>query len=138
MYWITLRQQKTKDDLDIPMTRAAVEIFNRFESHRESTGYVLPMLTNQKVNAHLKVIADLTGIRKRLTFHAARHTFATSALEDGMEIAAVSALLGHRTIKTTQIYAKITRTRKAEVIRQLDKHREKQKVVLAPLTPHLN
>jgi integrase/recombinase XerD len=126
MYWITLRQVKTKDVLDIPMTKAAVEIFKRFESHRKSTGYVLPMLTNQKVNAHLKVIADLTGITKRLTFHAARHTFATSALEDGMDIASVSALLGHRSIKTTQIYAKMTRTRKAEVIRQLDKRRNNQ------------
>src|ERR1700757_942531 len=56
IYWISLFQQKTKDYIEIPMTDMAVEIYNRFEPHRKSTGLVLPMLTNQKVNTALKII----------------------------------------------------------------------------------
>jgi site-specific recombinase XerD len=85
------------------------------------------MLTNQKVNSYLKIIAELTGINKRLSFHSSRHTFATNSLEKGVDIAAVSSLMGHRTIKTTQIYAKVTRKRKVDVIRHLNEQNIKFK-----------
>lgn len=124
MYWITLNQVKTDDTLDIPMSDEAVRIYNKFEAHRIATGFVLPMLTNQKVNAYLKTIADLVGIQKRLTWHSSRHTHATGLLEDGIDISTVSSLLGHRSIKTTQIYSRVTRTRKANVIRELNRLRE--------------
>ena len=66
------------------------------------------MLSNQKVNAYLKEIADLAGIKKELTFHMARHTFATTiTLSNGVPIETVSKMMGHRSIKTTQIYAKV-------------------------------
>lgn len=123
IHWITLNQIKTDDTLDIPMSDEAIKIYNKFEAHRITTGLVLPMLTNQKVNAYLKSIADLVGIQKRLTWHSSRHTHATGLLEEGVDISTVSALLGHRTIKTTQIYSRVTRTRKANVIRELNRQR---------------
>jgi site-specific recombinase XerD len=70
---------------------------------------VLPVLSNQKMNAYLKEIADVCGITKNLTFHLARHTFATTVtLAKGIPIETVSKMLGHTNIQTTQIYARIT------------------------------
>lgn len=67
-----------------------------------------PTITNQKLNSYLKEVADLCGILKHLTFHLARHTFATTVtLTNGVPIESVSKMLGHSTIKTTQIYAKV-------------------------------
>lgn len=68
----------------------------------------MPVLSNQKMNSYLKEIADLCGIKKELTFHIARHTFATTVtLSNGVSIESVSKMLGHKSIKTTQQYAKI-------------------------------
>ena len=73
-----------------------------------SKGVLLPVLSNQKSNAYLKEIADLCGIKKNLTTHLARHTFATTVtLSNGVGIESVSKMLGHTSIKTTQHYAKI-------------------------------
>jgi len=69
---------------------------------------LFPILTNQKTNAYLKEIADLCGVKKNLTFHLARHTFATMSLSKGVPMESVSKMLGHTNIKTTQIYARIT------------------------------
>ena len=72
-------------------------------------GRLLPVLSNQKLNSYLKEIADICGIKKNLTFHLARHTFATTTtLAKGVPIETVSKMLGHTNIKTTQIYARIT------------------------------
>lgn len=69
---------------------------------------LLPILSNQKMNAYLKEIADVCGINKDLTFHIARHTFATTVtLSNGVPIETVSKMLGHTNLKTTQHYAKI-------------------------------
>ena len=60
------------------------------------------------MNAYLKEIADLCGINKNLTFHLARHTFATTVtLTNGVPIESVSKMLGHKSLRTTQHYAKI-------------------------------
>ncbi|CDN32525.1 transposase [Mucinivorans hirudinis] len=68
-----------------------------------------PVICNQKMNAYLKEIGDLCGLEKNLTFHLARHTFATTiTLAKGVPIETVSKMLGHTNIKTTQIYARIT------------------------------
>ena len=68
-----------------------------------------PVISNQKVNAYLKEIADICGIHKNLTFHVARHTMATTVcLANGVPIESLSKVLGHTNIKTTQLYAKIT------------------------------
>jgi site-specific recombinase XerD len=69
---------------------------------------LLPVLSNQKMNSYLKEIADACGITEELTFHIARHTFATTVtLANGVSIESVSKMLGHTNIKTTQHYAKI-------------------------------
>ncbi len=71
-------------------------------------GRLLPVLSNQKLNSYLKEIADLCGIEKNITFHLARHTFATTmTLAKGVPIETVSKMLGHTNIVTTQIYARI-------------------------------
>ncbi|HET8964464.1 MAG TPA: site-specific integrase [Chitinophagales bacterium] len=115
--------------IQTPLVGYSVQIYNKYESHRKITGFVLPMLTNQKVNSALKSIADIVGIQKRLSFHASRHTYATTALELGVDIASISSLMGHRTIKTTQIYAKMTRNRKVEVVKFLNE-RNKKKILV--------
>ena len=72
------------------------------------SGYILPVLSNQKMNEYLKEIADVCGIRKNLTFHIARPTCATTiTLSNGVPIESVSKMLGHRNQKTTQHYAKV-------------------------------
>ena len=68
---------------------------------------VLPVITNQKMNAYLKEIADLARIEKHLTTHLARHTFATLSLSNHVPIESISKMLGHSDIRTTQIYAKM-------------------------------
>ena len=69
---------------------------------------LLPVPSNVKLNAYLKEIADICGINKHLTFHIGRHTFATTVtLNNSVPIETVSQMLGHKSIKTTQIYAKI-------------------------------
>jgi len=71
-------------------------------------GKLLPILSNQKMNAYLKEIADICQINKNLTYHVARHTFATMSISKGVPIETVSKMLGHSKIQTTQIYARIT------------------------------
>jgi integrase len=83
-------------------------------------GYVLPVLSNQKMNAYLKEIADLCGIRKNLTFHIARHTFATTVtLGNGVPIESVSKMLGHKNLKTTQHYTKVLDRKVSDDMQQL-------------------
>ena len=126
LLWIALQQQKTGEDYQSPMLDYAIEIYNKYEANRKSTGLILPMLTNQKVNTALKVIANLVGIDKNVTFHASRHTFATTiTLEQGVDLLSVSALLGHSSISSTQIYAKMTRNKKVDVINFLNEKNRK-------------
>src|SRR3546814_19994895 len=78
---------------------------------------LLPVISNQKMNAYLKEIAHVCGIQKPLTFHIARHTFATTVtLLNGVPIESVSRMLGHTNIKTTQHYAKILDMKVSEEI----------------------
>ena len=84
--------------------------------------YVLPVLSNQKMNAYLKEIADICGINKTLTYHIARHTFAaTVTLSNGVPIETVSKMHGHRNLKTTQHYARILDTKISQDMKELKK-----------------
>lgn len=108
--WIFTSRQKTESPSRIPLLPQAQEILDKYKDHPKciNEGKVLPMLSNQKMNAYLKEIADVCGIHKTLTFHIARHTFATTiTLSNGVPIETVSKMLGHRSIKITQHYAKI-------------------------------
>ena len=71
----------------------------------------MPVITNQRTNAYLKEIAELCEIKKNLTFHMARHTFATLSLEYGLSTETVKAILGHSDLTTTQIYTNVTDTK---------------------------
>lgn len=119
--WIYGNQVKTKDRIDIPMLNQAKEIYDKYEDNRKKTGWVLPRMYNQKINLHLKEIANLVGIDKKLTHHVARHTFATLALENGVPIHLVSKYLGHASLKTTSIYTHISRKELSKVSDKLNK-----------------
>jgi len=108
--WIFTSRQKTDTSSRIPILPVALEILDRYQDHPqcENKGLLLPVLSNQKMNAYLKEIADLCDIVKHLTFHLARHTFATTVtLSNNVPIETVSKMLGHTNIKTTQHYAKV-------------------------------
>jgi site-specific recombinase XerD len=85
----------------------ALELVIKYKSHPKCINDIFPVISNQKMNSYLKEIADLCGINKELTFHIARHTFATTiTLSNGVPIDTVSKMLGHTNIRTTQLYAK--------------------------------
>ncbi|MFT3752876.1 MAG: site-specific integrase [Paludibacter sp.] len=106
--WIMTKRQKTDVNSNIPLLEVPRRILEKYKG-KLPEGKILPILSNQKMNAYLKEIADLCGINKNLTFHLARHTFATTVtLSQGVPIESVSKMLGHTNIKTTQIYARIT------------------------------
>ncbi len=106
-YWIDTKRQKTSVKTTVPLLDVAQMILDKYKGL--PNGVLLPIPTNQKTNAYLKEIADVCGISKNLTFHLARHTFATTiTLSKGVPIESVSKMLGHTNIKTTQIYARIT------------------------------
>ncbi len=108
--WIIIKRQKTDTTSRIPLLLPALEIINRYKNNKECElkGAVLPVLSNQKMNSYLKEIADTCKIPNNLTFHIARHTFATTiTFSNGVPIETVAQMLGHRNLKTTQHYAKI-------------------------------
>jgi site-specific recombinase XerD len=120
--WIFTSRQKTDTASRIPLLTAALQIMRKYEHHPECAdqGRLLPVLSNQKMNSYLKEIADVCGIEKELTFHIARHTFATTVtLANGVSIESVSKMLGHKNIRTTQHYAKILDAKVSEDMQML-------------------
>lgn len=108
--WIFTHRQKTDAPSRIPLLQIPEEIIQKYANHPQclNEDKLLPVLSNQKMNSYLKEIADVCGIKKELTFHIARHTFATTVtLTNGVPIETVSKMLGHRSLRTTQHYAKI-------------------------------
>lgn len=108
--WLVIKRQKTDSPSRIPILPFAWKILERYNDHPQCNvkGQLLPVLSNQRMNSYLKEIADICGIEKTVTFHLARHTFATTiTLTNGVPIESVSKMLGHRSIRTTQQYAKI-------------------------------
>ena len=106
--WIMTKRHKTKVNVNVPLMDIPKKILQKYEGELPDDK-ILPVLSNQKMNAYLKEIGDVCGITKNLTFHLARHTFATTVtLSKGIPIETVSKMLGHTNIQTTQIYARIT------------------------------
>ena len=108
--WVFTSRQKTNTASRIPLLSQALQIIEKYTDHPQcdAADRLLPVLSNQKMNAYLKEIADVCGITKQLTYHIARHTFATTVtLSNGVPIESVSKMLGHKNIRTTQHYAKI-------------------------------
>lgn len=120
--WIYTSRQKTDTLSRIPVLPAALSIIRAYEDHPQCVvkDNLLPVMSNQKMNAYLKEIADLCKIKKLLTFHIARHTFATTVtLNNGVPIESVAKMMGHTNIKTTQIYAKVMDQKISEDMSQL-------------------
>ncbi len=108
--WIIIDRSKTNNRCRIPILPKAKEILKRYEDYPKISkkDTLLPVLTNQKMNSYLKELGDICDINKNITMHIARHTFATSVtLGNGVPIETVSKVLGHTSLKTTQIYAKV-------------------------------
>lgn len=108
--WIFTHRQKTESASKIPILPVTQMIIDKYENNPQSINNdkLLPILSNQKMNAYLKEIAAVCEIEKELTFHIARHTFATTVtLTNGVPIESVSKMLGHKNLRTTQHYAKV-------------------------------
>lgn len=106
--WICTHRQKTDTAVNVPLLKIPAAIIEKYKDVRYK-GQLLPVSSNQKLNSYLKEIGDICGIHKNVTFHLARHTFATTTtLANGVPIETVSKMLGHTNITTTQIYARIT------------------------------
>lgn len=103
--WIMTNRAKTTIRANVPILPPTLAIINKYRNMQIG---LIPKLSNQKMNAYLKEIADLCGIDKHLTWYVARHTFATTVtLGNGVRIENVSAMMGHTNIKQTQHYAKV-------------------------------
>ena len=108
--WIRKTRQKTKNMCNIPLLDIPLEILRKYADHPicQKKRVLLPVPCNQKMNSYLKEIADLCLIKKNLTTHAARHSYATSVcLANGVSIENVAKMLGHSNIKMTQHYARV-------------------------------
>lgn len=122
-YWVVIRQKKTGEILEIPLISMALRIYVKYKTFREATGFILPRLSNQKVNSYLRTICELTNITKKVTSHTGRRTFATTVLQESgeIDIATISKLLGHTSIKSTAIYARVSRQLLAKTAEKVDK-----------------
>ncbi|WP_286970779.1 site-specific integrase [Flavobacterium sp. UBA4854] len=124
--WISTSRAKTDTGVRVPLLPQAIELMEKYRDDPRAlnNGTVFPVISNQRMNGYLKEVADICGITKTLTFHIARHTFATTVtLSNGVPIESVSKMLGHTSIRTTQIYAKVVECKLSE-----DMHNLKQRM----------
>ena len=115
--WIITERTKTKSQSNIPLLPKAHELIKKYSRYpnKKTEDHIFPIFTNQRMNAYLKEIADLASVDKNLTFHIARHTFATTVtLANGVPIESISSMLGHKSIRTTQIYSKVINAKISE------------------------
>jgi site-specific recombinase XerD len=122
--WISTSRAKTDIGVRVPLLPQAIELMDKYRDDPRAlnNGTVFPVISNQRMNGYLKEIADMCGITKILTFHIARHTFATTVtLSNGVPIESVSKMLGHTSIRTTQIYSKVVEQKLSEDMRNLKK-----------------
>lgn len=106
--WIHSKRQKTKVEFKVPLLELPQKIINKYQGQGDGD-HIFRMLSNTKTNFHLKKIAEMCGIEKTLTYHMARHSYASLiTLSQGVPMESVSKMLGHSSIKSTHIYAKIS------------------------------
>lgn len=116
-YWIITKRQKTHNPVKVPLLKKALYLIEKYRYDTRSiiNNTLFPRISNQKMNAYLKELATEAKIKKNLTFHMARHTFATTVtLTNGVPIETISKMLGHRKLTTTQIYAKVLECKVSE------------------------
>ncbi|MBQ3743870.1 MAG: site-specific integrase [Bacteroidales bacterium] len=112
-YWIIKRRKKTNTESSVQLLDVPLQLIMKWKGASIGT-YLFPVPSNNYCNRILKQIALQCGIKRKVTFHVARHTFATMAINRGIPIESLSSILGHTNIRTTQIYAKITRKKISE------------------------
>ena len=120
--WLMTNRQKTNTSVRVPLLPEAVQLIKKYKDHPVAVakGTLFPVVSNQRMNGYLKEIAEICGIDKNFTFHLARHTFATTVtLSNGVPIESVSKMLGHTSIRTTQIYAKVVEHKLSEDMQNL-------------------
>lgn len=120
--WLMTNRQKTNTSVKVPLLPEAVQLIKKYKDHPVAVakGTLFPVVSNQRMNGYLKEIAEICGIDKNFTFHLARHTFATTVtLSNGVPIESVSKMLGHTSIRTTQIYAKVVEHKLSEDMQNL-------------------
>ena len=119
--WIRKHRQKTGNMCIIPLLDIARQIIEKYKDHPycKATGYLLPIKSNQKMNAYLKEIMDICGIRKKITTHTARHTFATYAYNCGVSLESLAKMLGHSNTNMTRHYAHIMELTIFEEMKQI-------------------
>lgn len=101
-------REKSHIPVKIPLLEKPQAILDKYLIYSRTNTNLLPVFSNQKVNKYLKEIKKLCEIKKTISFHVARHTFATTiTLSNGVPIETVSKLLGHTKLSTTQIYARV-------------------------------
>ena len=108
--WIKINRKKTNTLSTIPVLGVTQKIIDKYKDHHYclQKGCLLPVKSNQKMNEYLKEIGELSGVKKELTTHLARHTFATTiTLNNDVPIETVSKMLGHTSLATTKIYARL-------------------------------
>ena len=123
MLWIHKPREKTAVMSRVPLLPHPIELLNKYghDAELQIKGKLLPVPSNQKMNAYLKEIADLCNIQKNLTTHCARHTFATLAIEYGMPIDIIAKILGHTNTNMTRRYAKISETNISREMQRIGK-----------------
>ena len=107
--------KKTGVQVQLPLSLPAVRILGE----QQSKGKVFPMITESILTVHIRRWITKARIRKHITFHCFRHTFAMQLLDKGVDIYTIAALLGHRQVSSTQNYAKITPKKVLEAILKL-------------------
>jgi site-specific recombinase XerD len=115
-------REKTNNPERVPLLPIPKEIIEKYKEHPYclSNNCLLPVNSNQRYNGYLKEVAIICGIKKHLTTHMARHSFATTVtLEHDVPIETVSQMLGHKSIRTTQIYAKVTQRKVSNNMKDL-------------------
>jgi len=132
--WIQTHRVKNNNRVRVPLLSPALRLIDHYKDYPRilDEDFILPKMSNQKANAYLKEITKALGWTKYLTFHCARHTFATTVtLTNGVPIETVGQMLGHKNIRSTQIYARVTDTKVSRDMRKLKKLYQGQPLYLA-------
>ena len=117
---IEIIMKKTQEPLYVPLSQQALAYLPERGTAAPEDRVFTNLTTSIRMNTHIAQMAEAAGISKHVTFHTARHTFATLLLTEGADLYTTSKLLGHTDISTTQIYAKIVDAKKQEAVSLLD------------------
>jgi len=115
-YYVRFAQQKTEKQENLPISKQAYEILG---TPVEGEELVFPGLKKWDFDRLVPIWVEAAGITKHITFHCFRHTYATLQIAEGTDLLTVSKMLGHKSVKTTQIYTKVVDHRKREAAERL-------------------